>query len=118
MIDRSSKTAQSITGDRDNIGKVAEGIIVKTRAPKKSAHVNIKDPAQRSLFDFHRDPDPIQKKLIKQAPRVGMRAETIETGKIGEQVNRIMSDGSIKTYQTGQYHFPWAETTDKVFIGK
>ena len=117
IIDKAAKKAQSLTGDRNNSAKVSTGKIIRTRAPKPSSK-SFKDPAQLSLFEFHRDPDPVPKKPFKRLPNIGWRTEHVETGRIGEKVNRVMSDGSIRTFQTGQYHLPWIETTNNVFVGK
>ena len=115
-LEKSAKAAQGLTGDRVNSAKVDEGVVVKLRGIGKEKSKSINDPNQRSLFKFHRDPDPVIQSRVKRAPRVGWRSEKIRTGKVGEKVERVMTDGSIKTYQTGQTHLPFIETDGNIYI--
>ena len=118
-LEKSAKAAQGLTGDRVNSAKVDEGVVVRLRGiGNKGKSKSINDPNQRSLFKFHREPDPITQSQVKRAPRVGWRSEKIHTGKVGEKVERVMTDGSIKTYQTGQTHLPFIETDGNIYLNK
>ena len=75
-LEKSAKAAQGLTGDRVNSAKVGEGVVVKLRGiGNKGKSKPINDPNQRSLFKFHRDPDPVIRSRVKRAPRVGWRSE-------------------------------------------